>query len=99
MASAGPLSFFQKFNLHGVFDPVLLAVCICSHKGRSVAVVGGCGTGGVGGTRGMGIEVGVRGLRFLLLFYGVPAEPYRPSIGSRGVLEFQHAVQKDTVKI
>ena len=38
--------FFQKFNLHGVFDPVLLAVCICSHKERSVAVVGGCGTGG-----------------------------------------------------
>ena len=46
VASAGPLSFFQKFNLHGVFDPVLLAVCICSHKERSVAVVGGCGTGG-----------------------------------------------------
>ena len=43
---SGPLSFFQKFNLHGVFDPVLLDVCICSHKERSVAVVGGCGTGG-----------------------------------------------------
>ena len=97
MASAGPLSFFQKFNLHGVFDPVLLAVCICSHKerDRSRSWVGA----GRGGTRGMGIEVGVRGLRFLLLFYGVPAEPYRPSIGSRGVLEFHHAVQKDTVKI
>ena len=47
----------------------------------------------------VGVGVRVRGLRFLLLFYGVPAEPYRPSIGSRGVLEFHHAVQKDTVKI
>ena len=43
---SGPRSFFVKFGLHEVFDPVLLSVCICSHKKRSVTVVGGCGTDG-----------------------------------------------------
>jgi hypothetical protein len=43
---SGPASFFSTFGELGSFDPILLSVCICSHKERSRGVVGGCGTEG-----------------------------------------------------